>query len=68
MNSLKATLTDASTITGTAAFSSTGMVFGSDNPVLTSGNIDVTPSSTAIPFTATKLAGDVPCSTVLKSF
>src|SRR5262249_20912747 len=57
-NGIMGTLTDASTITGTASFSSTGVVFGSNNPVLTSGNIDVTPSSNAIPFTATKLAGD----------
>jgi hypothetical protein len=62
------TLTDATTITGTAQFSSTGMVFGSNNPILTSGNINVTPSSNAIPFTATKLAGNVPCSEVLTHF
>ena len=66
--SLKATLTNASTITGTASFSSTGTVFGSDNPILTSGNINVTPSSSAIPFTAAKLAGDVPCSSVVSMF
>jgi hypothetical protein len=43
-------------------------VFGSDNPLLTSGSINVTPSSTAIPFTAKKLAGDVACTDVLKNF
>jgi hypothetical protein len=30
--------------------------------------INVTPSSTAIPFTAAKLTGDVPCSTVVSMF
>jgi hypothetical protein len=35
---------------------------------LTSGNIDVTPSSNAVPFTATKLAGDVGCAQVLTRF
>jgi len=66
--SLTSTLTNATTITGTASFASTGVVFGSDNPILTSGNINVTPSSNAIPFTATKLAGNVPCSEVLMNF
>jgi hypothetical protein len=66
--SLTSTLTDAMTITGTTQFSSTGIVFGSNNPILTSGNIDVTPSSNAIPFTATKLTGNVPCSDVLTHF
>jgi hypothetical protein len=66
--SLTSTLSDASTITGTASFSSTGMVFGSNNPILSSGNIDVTPSSNAVAFTATKLAGDVGCAEVLSKF
>jgi hypothetical protein len=66
--SLTASLTDASTITGTASFSSTGTVFGSDNAILTSGSINVTPSSTSIPFSATKLAGDVSCADVLTRF
>ena len=66
--SLTSTLSDATTITGTASFSSTGTVFGSDNPILTSGNINVTPSSNAVPFTATKLAGDVGCAEVLSHF
>src|SRR5262249_45018788 len=66
--SLTSTLTDAMTITGTAQFSSTGVVFGSDNPILMSGNINVTPSSNAIPFTATKLSGNVSCTDVLTRF
>jgi len=67
--SLTSTLTNATTITGTASFTSTGTVFGSSNTaLLSSGNINVTPSSTAIPFTATKLAGNVPCSTVVSMF
>jgi hypothetical protein len=65
---LNGTLTNATTISGSASFTSTGTVFGSNNPVLTTGNINVTPSSTSIPFTATKLAGNVPCSTVVTMF
>ena len=43
-------------------------MFGSDNPLLTMGNINVTPSSTSIPFSAKKLARDVACADVLKNF
>jgi hypothetical protein len=54
---------------GTASFTSTGTVFGSSMPtLLSSGMINVTPSSSSIPFTATKLTGDVPCSTVASMF
>jgi hypothetical protein len=66
--SLTSTLTDASTITGTTSFTTAGTVFGSDNPILSSGDINVTPTSNAIPFTAKKLAGDVACADVLKNF
>jgi hypothetical protein len=63
---LTATLQNASTITGTTAFATDGLVFGSSNPaLLSSGTISVTPSSNAVPFSASKLAGDVPCSQVL---
>src|SRR5262249_20742477 len=65
---LNGTLSDPMTISGNASFTSTGTVFGSDNPILTSGNINVTPASMSIPFTSTKLAGDVPCSQVLTQF
>lgn len=65
---LTSTLTDADTITGTTNFSTNGTVFGSNNTLLTSGTISVTPSSTAVPFTATRLDGDVPCSQVLTHF
>jgi hypothetical protein len=65
---LNGTLTNATTITGTASFTSTGTVFGSDNPLLTMGSINVTPSSSAIPFSATRLAGNVPCTTVASMF
>src|SRR5262249_31758031 len=68
--SLTATLSDPNTITGTASFNSTGTVFGSNNPAVlpAGGSINVTPSSSAIPFSAAKLAGDVPCSTVVMQF
>jgi len=42
------------------------MVFGSSNPsLLSSGTISVTPASSAVPFSASKLAGDVSCSSIL---
>jgi len=66
--SMASTLQDASTIMGTTNFTTSGTVFGSDNPLLTSGSINVTPSSKAVPFTAKKLAGDVACADVLKNF
>jgi len=66
--SLKATLKDANTITGTTSFTTTGTVFGSDNPILSSGMINVTPDSTAIPLTSTRLMGDVACADVVKMF
>ena len=37
-------------------------------PYAPGGNIDVTPSSNAVAFTATKLAGDVGCAEVLSKF
>jgi hypothetical protein len=52
-------------ITGTAAFSVSGSVFGSDNELLTEGMLSVAPKSDAVALTATRLAGDVPCSEVL---
>jgi hypothetical protein len=56
-------MTDANTITGTSSFPTTGYIFGSDSGE--PGNLNVVPSSNAVPVTAIKLAGDVPCSTVL---
>ncbi|HVU00206.1 MAG TPA: hypothetical protein VHE30_00590, partial [Polyangiaceae bacterium] len=67
-SSLTSTLTDPTTLNGTADISTTGQVFGSDNPVLTSGTISVTPTSPSVAFTATKLPGDVPCADVLTRF
>jgi hypothetical protein len=65
---LNSTLTNATTITGTTSFTTSGKVFGSNPPYVTSGTITVAPNSTSIPFTATKLAGDVLCPTVLTMF
>jgi len=62
------TLTNANTITGTTSFTTDGKVFGSNNALLTMGTISVTPSSSSIAFTATKLAGAVACSDVLTHF
>ncbi len=56
-------MTDANTITGTSSFPTTGYIFGSDSGA--TGNLNVVPSSNAVPVTAIKLAGDVPCATVL---
>ncbi len=62
-----ATLTDASTLTGDAAFTTSGTVFDTV-PLGLSGPISVTPTSPTTAFTSTKLAGDVPCSDVLALF
>jgi len=66
--SLSPTLTAPDGISGTATFSAVGKVFGSDNPLLTSGDITVAPQSKDVPFTANRLSGDVPCAEVLKAF
>jgi hypothetical protein len=52
-------------LTGTADFSVNGNVFGSDNASLTEGMLSVAPKSDAVSLSATRLAGDVPCSEVL---
>jgi hypothetical protein len=66
--SLTGKLTDMNTITGTTKFSTTGKVFSSDMPaLLSSGNINVV-GPDSVPFTSKKLAGDVPCSSVVTMF
>lgn len=62
------TLKDADTLEGTGTVSADGLIFGSDNPLLNSGMISIVPKSEQIPFTAKRLAGDVPCSEVLTHF
>ena len=62
-----ATLQDAETIGGAAAFSTQGQVLRT-NPVLVEGPISVVPSTPTTPVTAKRLAGDVPCSTVAGMF
>ena len=66
--SLTSKLTDADTLDGTIAVSANGVIVGSDNPLLASGTISVVPKTSEIPFTAKRLAGDVPCSEVLTHF
>lgn len=66
--SLSPQLTAPDSISGTADFTASGIVFGSDNPLLTSGNISVTPQSPNVPFTAKLLPGDVPCADVVSQF
>ena len=56
-------MTDANTITGNSSFPTTGYIFGSDSGA--TGILNVVPNSNAVPVTAIKLAGDVPCATVL---
>ena len=65
---LKSTLTDPSTITGTTSFTTSGNVFGSNNPLLTSGTISVAPTSSNVAFTAKKIPGAVACSSVVTMF
>jgi hypothetical protein len=67
--SLNGKLSAPDTLDGTTDFGTQGMVFGSDNPAaLSSGTISVTPSSPSVPFSATRLAGDVACSDVVTRF
>jgi hypothetical protein len=56
-------LTNATTNTGTTAFPTTGFIFGSTAGA--TGTLNVVPDSSAVPVTAIKLAGNVPCTTVL---
>jgi hypothetical protein len=63
--SITGRLTTANEITGSATFSVTGSVFGSDTPLLSEGTLSVAPKSGAVPLTVKRLAGDVPCSEVL---
>jgi hypothetical protein len=62
-----ATLTDPNTINGTSAIGTSGTVFGGA-PLNLTGPIAVTPTNPTTAFTATHLAGDVPCSQVLTMF
>ncbi|HEX7477421.1 MAG TPA: hypothetical protein VF331_06420 [Polyangiales bacterium] len=66
--SLTSKLTGPDTLDGTVSVTANGMIVGSDNPLLTSGTISVVPKTSEIPFSAARLAGDVPCSEVLKHF
>lgn len=66
--SLSTTLSAMDTLSGTAAFTANGTVFGSDSLWITNGNIGVTPVNANIPITAKLLAGDVPCADVLTQF
>jgi hypothetical protein len=58
---------DANTISGQSAFATTGAVFNTV-PHGLMGPIMVTPRSPTIPFTSTRLPGDVPCSEAVTMF
>jgi hypothetical protein len=62
-----AVLTDANTIDGWWGFSAKGQILKTTFALYPGGPISVTPYDAASPFTAKKLAGNVPCSTVLTS-
>lgn len=62
---LTASLTDEGTLKGALSFSAVGQVFGSSNPLLTSGELRVTQTTAAPEFTAKHFAGDVPCEQVI---
>jgi hypothetical protein len=66
--SFKPTLSAADTMTGTMTFAANGKLFGSDNALLSSGDISVVTQNKDNPFTAKLLAGEVPCSQVLTMF
>jgi hypothetical protein len=61
------TLTNASTLAGTLDFTDTGYIFGNSLYQLEppGSTLNITPSVNPISMSAIKLAGDVPCSTVL---
>lgn len=71
--SLTGTLSDPNTITGMVAFGTTGLAFAINgaspcNPYPSCAQIIVTTDQPMINFTATRLAGDVPCSQVIAMF
>lgn len=68
INLSSSTLTDAQTITGNAAFSTTGQVLRTNNILVPGGPIHVQPSTPTTAVSAQRLAGDVPCSTVAGMF
>jgi len=59
---------DENTLAGTGQISSTGVIFGSNNPLLPSATISVTPKMPDVPLTLARIAKDMPCSEVLKQF
>jgi hypothetical protein len=62
-----ASLQDASTITGDAAFGAQGQVLRTNNVLVTGGPIQVTTTSPTTRVSLRRLgAGDIPCSTVLQ--
>jgi hypothetical protein len=66
--SFTSTLTGPDTLEGNGAVSATGIIFGSSSALITSGMIKIIPKADRIPFTATRLPGDVPCAEVLTKF
>jgi hypothetical protein len=64
---LSATLQNATTLGGMTSFTSSGQVFGA-TPIQLTGPIAVSPSSPTSPLTATRIAGNVPCSQVVAQF
>ncbi len=56
-------LTNATTNIGTTSFPTVGYIFGSTAGA--TGALNVVPDSSAVPVTAIKLTGNVPCATVL---
>lgn len=58
---LSLVLTDEDTLRGTLEFSAVGQMFGSSNPLLTAGELRVTPTGAAPTLTAKHFRGDVPC-------
>jgi hypothetical protein len=62
-----ATLTDTNTIDGSLGFSAHGQIWQTNNASYPPGVLTVTTDAPTTPFTAKKLAGNVPCSTVVVS-
>jgi hypothetical protein len=68
INLSSATLVDANTITGNAAFATDGQVLRTNPPLVPGGSIKVTPATPSTAITAQRLAANATCSDVLALF
>lgn len=62
---IEAVVAEEGTLNGTLSFSTVGQLFGSNNPLLTSGEILIRQAAAAPAFTARRFEGDVSCADVM---